>query len=65
MDFLHIHSLTLNNGIPTHYFYKNNGSGSMLESTIIASSPDDAKTTFLSTHPDAMIDRILTTVPAK
>ena len=46
-------------------FYKDNGSGAMLESTIIASSPDDAKTTFLSTHPDAMIDRILTTVPAK
>ena len=46
-------------------FYKDNGSGSMLESTIIASSPDYAKTTFLSTHPDAMIDRILTTVPAK
>jgi|TARA_B100001094_G_scaffold121728_2_gene117525 hypothetical protein len=46
-------------------FYKENNSGSMLESTIIAASPDDAKTTFLSTNPDAYIDKILTTVPAK
>ena len=46
-------------------FYKENNTRSMIESTNIASSPDDAKTTFLSTNPDAYIDKILTTVPAK
>ena len=45
-------------------YYKNNG-GSTLESTIIAETPDDAKSSFIASNPNASIDKILTTVPAK
>tara|TARA_B100000287_G_scaffold435439_1_gene503748 strand:- start:2754 stop:2918 length:165 start_codon:yes stop_codon:yes gene_type:complete len=46
-------------------YYKNDGSNSTLESTIIAETPDDAKSSFIASNPNASIDKILTTVPAK
>ena len=46
-------------------WYKNDGSNSTLESTIIAETPDDAKSSFIASNPNASIDKILTTVPAK
>lgn len=46
-------------------FYKENGTGSVLEQTVVAESRDAAEQKFLSANPTARIERILTTVPSK